>query len=453
MSGVFPHAAYFVLSSRLIPDHDGGYTIAATARARQMDERGADVQVLTVDPAERAAHSAHRAEFVRRGMLPAELPLRNLFDEADAPAGGASAWLRTAAREAPVAEPAAEYRVLADDHGRPFLAIPMIKGDPDWLRSRAAVRVYDAAGAVVGTLPGFGALYRAWLSHLADLETRPVVVICESRQLGELLAGWQHPDAYIVHTIHTNHLEPPYTPDAPLNTLWSRWLAAADRFDAVLWPTSAQRDAVVERFGDCARHFVVPNGVDAAEDGVSGCREPGLVMSMSRLAAGKRVDHSIRAFLAADVPGTRLEIWGDGPERDRIATLIDQLGAAPRVSLRGATSDPTAELARASLFVTSTAFEGQGLSIIEALACGVPVVSYDVTFGPRDILARGGGVLVADGDEQGLADAMRMLLTDDSERHKRAVEASTSARAWSAEVAMDALADVMHTVLEAPEKG
>lgn len=87
VSGMFPDAAYLVLSSRLVPGLDGGYTIATLARARQMAARDAAVQLLTVDPADAAAHAAHRAEFVARGMLPDGVPLRNLFDEAVAPGG------------------------------------------------------------------------------------------------------------------------------------------------------------------------------------------------------------------------------------------------------------------------------------------------------------------------------------------------------------------------------
>src|SRR5690606_11243828 len=123
--GSFPDAAFLVLSSRLIPGLDGGYTIATAARARQLAERGADVQVLTVDPADAAAHTAHRAEFVRLGMLPAAVPLRNLFDEAGASSGGAAEWLSTAVRSAPrgdhaaTAEQADEYREITDAESRP----------------------------------------------------------------------------------------------------------------------------------------------------------------------------------------------------------------------------------------------------------------------------------------------------------------------------------------------
>jgi len=475
--GIFPDAAFLVLSSRLIPGLDGGYTIATAARARQMAEHGADVQVLTVDPADAEAHAAHRAEFRRLGMLPEGVPLRNLFDEASAPGGGAAPWLRAASETElrrpdhvsstePVGdvdtrltrqegvrsgEEADSYRELTDAEGRAYAALPVIQGNPDWHLSTAAVRVYDETGETVGTLDGFGGLYRAWLDHLVEGSDRPVVVICESRQLGELLAGWSNPRARIVHAIHTMHLEPPYTPNAPLNALWTRWFALSDRFDAVIWPTQAQRDDVQSRFGGDAVNLVSPHGIRLPAVG-DHAREPGLVVSVSRLAPGKRIDHLVRAFLAADVPGTRLEIWGDGPSTASVAELIATLGAGDRVALMGRTDDPAAVLRRASLMVTATAYEGQGLSIVEALAAGCPVVSYDVRYGPGDALRRGGGLLVPAGDERMLADAIRQVLTDAPLRERLAAEAPVAASAWSEDAAMAALAAATRLALSAPPR-
>ncbi|WP_309127721.1 glycosyltransferase [Microbacterium sp.] len=468
----FPDAAFLVLSTRLIPGLDGGYTIATAARARQMAERGADVQVLTFDPGDASAHASHRSEFRRLGMLPDSIQLRNLFDEAAAPDGGAAGWLRVAAATTkapdedanrPLArkdaahstgaglDVADAYRELTDAAGRPFAALPVIHGNPDWHLSAAPVRVYDERSVEVGTLPGFGGLYRAWLDHVADEAGRQVVVICESRQLGELLANWSHPRVRIVHAIHTMHLEPPYTPEAALNPLWARWFAISDRFDAVTWPTRAQRDDVVARFGDDAEHLVVPNGIrlGAADDSA---REPGLVVSMSRLAPGKRIDHLVRAFLMADVPGARLEIWGDGPSTGELGELMDRLAAGDRVRLMGRTEDPAAVLRRASLMVTSTAFEGQGLSIVEALAAGCPVISYDVRYGPGDVLRRGGGLLIPSGDEQALAEGVREVLTDAELRERLAGEAPAAASAWSEDAAMTALAGAVRAALDGPQR-
>ncbi len=97
----FPDAWYLILSSRLIPDLDGGYTISTLARARQMADAGAPPLLLTVDPGTADAHAAHRRTFVERGAASASGIFRNLFDEAGAPTGerrGGCARRRTRGR-------------------------------------------------------------------------------------------------------------------------------------------------------------------------------------------------------------------------------------------------------------------------------------------------------------------------------------------------------------------
>ncbi|MFB8387601.1 glycosyltransferase [Microbacterium sp. NPDC055910] len=459
----FPDAEYVILSSRLIPDMDGGYTLATLARARQMAaagvHEGRGPLLLTVDPGSARDHARHRAAFDGRDLIVAAERMRNLFDEAAEPGGGAASWLREAVR-AGARDPALEYRTVTDGEGRAVVSLPVISGDPDWHISTAPVVVHDASGGEVGVLDGFGALYRAWLAHVvanlrAASPARAVVVICESRQLGELLAGWDDPDVRLLHTIHTVHLEPPYTPDAPVNALWARWFTLAERFDAVLWPTHAQRADVAERFGGSGVHVVVPHGVPAAASVRPGSeRVPGRVIMLNRLAAGKRVDHAVRAFprVVERVPDAHLDVYGDGPERERLQALIDELGLVAHVVLRGPTDDPGRALRAASAYLSTSAYEGQGLSIVEALADGCPVVSYDAPYGPRELLGRGGGLLVPDGDIDALADAIVRVLADPELHHRLAVEGAQSARAVDPEHAMAALARAARDVLSVPSR-
>lgn len=451
-----PDAEYLVLSSRLIPGLDGGYTIATLARARQLAGAGvadgAGPQLLTFDPGTAAAHAEHRQTFVSQGALGDPSRMRNLFDEAVAPDGGAAEWLRAVADADAKADHAVEYRVLEDADARPFVSLPVIPGNPDWHLTDEPVLIHDAAGEVVGGVRGFRGLYRAWLEHVtAPFGDRTIVVICESRQLGELVADWADPRVRIVHPIHTIHLEAPYTADAPINRLWTRWFDIADRFDAVIWPTATQRDDVVARFGTAAQHEVVPNPiapVEARDD----LREPGLVVALGRLAPGKRLDHAIRAFLAADVPGARLEIWGGGPEEERLRALIGELEAGDRVVLAGYTNDPGRVLDRASLMLTATAFEGQPLGVVEALLHGTPVVSYDVRYGIRDVLGAGGGVLVPGGDVDALAAAVRRVLTEPGLLERLATEAPGIAAAWSPERSLAALTAVIAAAVARPPR-
>ncbi|MEU4016683.1 glycosyltransferase [Microbacterium sp. NPDC028030] len=451
-----PDAEYLVLSSRLIPGMDGGYTIATLARARQLAGAGvadgAGPQLLTFDPGSAADHAEHRRTFAEQGALVDPSRMRNLFDEAVDPDGGAARWLLDASDAAVAADPDVEYRVLTDADGRAFAALPVIPGNPDWHLTEEPVLVYDADGAVAGALHGFRGLYRAWLEHVtAAFGDRLIIVICESRQLGELVADWSDPRVRILHTIHTMHVEAPYTPDATMNTLWTRWFRLADRFDAVIWPTATQRDDVVARFGPAANHVVVPNPI-APVATRHDLREDGLVIVLGRLAPGKRVDHAIRAFVAADVPGTRLEIWGGGPEQERLQTLIDELEAGDRVVLAGYTDSPGTVLDRASLLVTSTAFEGQPLGVVESLLHATPVISYDVRYGIRDVLQQGGGVLVPGGDVEALGEAIRALLTDQGRLAALSAEAPAVAAAWSPQRSLAALTSVIAAAASAPPR-
>ncbi|PRA82472.1 glycosyltransferase [Microbacterium sp. MYb66] len=451
-----PDAEYLVLSSRLIPGLDGGYTIATLARARQLAgagvAEGVGPQLLTFDPGTPAEHAEHRRTFAEQGALVDPSRMRNLFDEAAAPGGGAADWLRATADRAVSPDPDIEYRVLTDAEGRPFAALPVIPGNPDWHLTEEPVLVYDAAGEVAGALHGFRGLYRAWLEHVtAAFGDRRIIVICESRQLGELIADWSDPRVRILHTIHTMHVEAPYTPDASMNTLWTRWFRLADRFDAVIWPTATQRDDVVARFGSAAFHSVVPNPIAPVVPRAE-LREDGLVVVLGRLAPGKRVDHAIRAFLAADVPGSRMEIWGGGPEQQRLTAVIEELGAGDRVVLAGYSDSPGTVLDRASLLVTSTAFEGQPLGVVEALLHGTPVLSYDVRYGIRDVLEQGGGVLVPSGDVDALGVAMRQLLTDSDRLEALSIEAPSVAAAWSPQRSLDALTAVIAAAASAPPR-
>lgn len=459
----FPDAEYVVLSSRLIPDVDGGYTLATLARARQMAAAGVHggrgPLLLTVDPATPAEHARHRAVFDGRDLVIDPTRMRNLFDEASDPDGGAAAWLRAAAH-AGEPDPALEYRAVADAAGRPCVGLPVIAGDPDWHVSTAPIAVFGGDGRVLGVLDGFGALYRAWLDHVVhglrvDDPARQVVVLCESRQLGELLAGWDDPDVRLVHALHTIHLEPPYTPDAPVNGLWSRWFDLAERFDAVLWLTDEQRADARRRFDLDGVHVVVPHGVPAAASVVPPAgRDQGRVVMLNRLAPGKRIDHAIRAFAAvvAAVPGARLDVYGEGAERAALQGLIDELGLAAHVALRGATDEPERVLDEASALVFTSAFEGQGLAVVEALAHGCPVVAYDIRYGPHDALSAGGGILVPDGDVDALAAALVRVLDDVDTRVRLSHEAIDAARAVDPQHVMAALASAVGDVLGRPSR-
>jgi len=451
-----PDADYVLLGSRVALGLDGGFAVAVPSRLRLLASAGAPEPLqLSVDGATPEVHAAQRQAFVDAGLLDSSDSARNLFDDIVAD----PSWLFAAGERLEGPVPTGDRRVIADAAGRPIISLPVSRDDPTWHLSDAPVVVHAPDGDRV--LRGFRSLYAAWLTHLADERRaaaddpdRVLVVIFESRQIGEAMVDWDDPRVRLVHTVHNSHLPEPYDdPDAPVAGMWQRWLSTADRYDAVLWPTAAQRDEVAARWGDPGTFHVVPNTIELGAEPSAASRDPHRVVMLNRLAPQKRVDLAIRAWaqVSAAVPEARLDVYGDGPLRDELQGVVDELGLAASVTLHGATADRDAIFDRAALFVTSTAFEGQGLSIAEALARGLPVVSFDARYGPREAIADA-GIVVPPGDVEAFAGAIIALLRDDRRRAELSSRARMAATAFAPDAVRPALVAALRSAVENPSR-
>lgn len=139
-----------------------------------------------------------------------------------------------------------------------------------------------------------------------------------------------------------------------------------------------------------------------------------VVVGAGRLVAQKNFPLLLEAFarLHAERP-LRLLVLGEGRERPRLEAAAQALGVAAAVALPGHVMNPYAAFARASLFVLSSDLEGLPNVLIEALACGCPVVSTDCPSGPAEILQGGRyGKLVRPGSVPELAQAMAAALAE-----------------------------------------
>ena len=160
------------------------------------------------------------------------------------------------------------------------------------------------------------------------------------------------------------------------------------------------------------------------------------IISIGRLTYQKGFDILLSAFqrIAYKYPDWQLLILGEGELRLELENLRDKLGLTYQVFLPGLLDNPFPFLKQSKLFVLSSRFEGFGNVLIEAMACGLPVISTDCPSGPREIIRNSvNGILVPNEDMPALAATMDRLMSDEEERQRLAARAPEGAKLFTLE--------------------
>jgi len=261
----------------------------------------------------------------------------------------------------------------------------------------------------------------------------------EARNIDHLLLSYRNPNVEQVYVVHNPHLEPPYRDPQRIWRPYRPLMLHHASAGAVVFLTRAQR-ADVERVLGQQDHFVViPHPVPQAPpvEGVE--RDPRLVVVLARLDHQKRVEDAITTFarVVQHVPDARMEIYGHGRDEEALQRQIDALRVGSSVTLAGYTDNPGGVYQRAALSLLTSRHEGLPLVLLESLSHGCPPVSYDVRYGPSDVIDHGvNGILVDEGDTSTMAEEVTRLLRDHALRDRMSRAAISSAEGMQADVAV-----------------
>lgn len=208
------------------------------------------------------------------------------------------------------------------------------------------------------------------------------------------------------------------------------------RFDKFVVLTNEDRGY----WGNLPNIEVIPNAAMHVSDAYSDVMNK-RVIAVGRLDYQKGFDRLIQAWELVQHTGKftdwKLDIFGQGEWREMLQQMIDKAELQNTVCLNRPTKQIGEEYVKSDMLVMSSNYEGFPMVMIEAMACGLPVVSFDYKCGPKDIIQPGiNGLLVPNGDIQALADAMMKVMEDEAYRKMLSLNARKVVDTYSEQAVM-----------------
>lgn len=292
--------------------------------------------------------------------------------------------------------------------------------------------------------------YYAQYSALTDRRVRAYlrqtaadVVIATRPSLNLLLAQHGRSDYLKISQEHmTQDLVPPSVAEEIRSSYGS--------IDASVCLTVADSQALQQSLGSAKKPMVVaiPNAVPAPHvEPANGLART--VVAAGRLADVKRYDVLIRAFgrIAERFPDWTLRLYGGGPEVGALRGLIHALDLQERVLLMGRAVPLETEWVKGSIAACSSSHESFGMTIVESMRCGLPVVSTDCPVGPAEIIEDGqDGLLVPVGDTKAFASALASLMEDEGRRVEMGAAARRNAQRFDPSIVAQSYEELLSTL-------
>lgn len=194
-------------------------------------------------------------------------------------------------------------------------------------------------------------------------------------------------------------------------------------------------------WGDMPNIEAIPNAALVSGTAVSDC-SPRRVIAVGRLDYQKSFDRLVEAWeiVCRDprAAGWRLDIFGQGEWRDMLCAMVRAKGLEATVGINAPTSNIATEYAASSVLAMTSHYEGFPMVLIEAMASGVPTVTFDFKCGPRDIISHGAdGLVVPDGDINAFAHALLSMMEDAGRRKAMGFEARKVIERYSEDSVME----------------
>ncbi len=319
-------------------------------------------------------------------------------------------------------------------NGTAFLNKWLVVNPSDLTTEVERITLFDEQERPVKVMTSHVELIHDYLDRI--LGDDKVFLSIESRRTDPEVIEYRRPNVKRLYVLHNPHIAAPFGNPTKIRPTYRLILDRAKEASAIVFLTAAQRADAESVYGRRDNFVVIPHPVSRPASAEPVVRDPNLVVMLARLDQQKQVDAAVRAFrdVVRKRPAARLEIYGRGPEEKNLRRLISELGLEKSVRLMGYTTDPAAVYRKASACLLTSSYEGFGLVVLEAMAYGCPVVSFDLNYGPSDMITDGEtGFLVPVGSTGGLAARTVELLSNPDLRDRMSTAGLAAVERFSPE--------------------
>lgn len=271
----------------------------------------------------------------------------------------------------------------------------------DNLDEIAKITWFDLKGNIIKVFKSKQAMQSYWLKTFIH-SGRHNFFVCEKRPFDQTVIGL--PDKSYIHKIMSHHGYP--------DVRFPKSFKSVDKVDAFVVQTEGYKKDIEQQFGKIENLFAIPHYYPFPQPKVKfDERNLKKAVYIARYLEVKRQSHAIRAFklVVDEVPDATLELYGsDRGTENKLRKLIKELKMENHIFLCGYTSNPRYYYETSAMSLLTSRKESFSLVTLESLAHGCPVISYDIKYGPSDLIENNtNGFLVPNEDINTLA--VRMI--------------------------------------------
>lgn len=245
--------------------------------------------------------------------------------------------------------------------------------------------------------------FRYCFEHMIE---ENATIINDARLLDKPMCEMDGTNLTKIAILHNTHLN-----SEDLNDIKSSYqyiIEHAEDVDHIVALTHEQKKDLSKHIEEEEKISIIPHSIAPTMKQKNEKRSNKFVF-IGRLTDVKQPDHLIEAYQLAreQLTSFTLDIYGEGPEKEKLEKLIKEYQLEDHIFLKGLTDDPESVFASAKASFLPSRYEGFGLVIMESLNNGCPIVAYDIKYGPRDLVKdKENGFLVKKNDIQALSEAM-----------------------------------------------